>query len=120
MLEVILCGVLFSAAFAQPIQNDTDPQKPTEEKQGGEYSGLNETGRQDQGLPNEKANPTPQAPITGVEVGQPNDAETAETFVEPSEPSNWPLVGGAGAAFAGAAVIAVLYFRSRNRHQPNM
>jgi hypothetical protein len=34
-------------------------QEPTEEKQGGEYSGFEETGNQTDGTSNEEANPTP-------------------------------------------------------------
>jgi hypothetical protein len=115
VLEVLTFAVLLTAAFAQSGENATDFQKPFEEKQGGEYSGFEETGRQDQGLPNDQANPIPQAPSTGVEADGNTQTETADTFVEPSRPSSWPLLAGAGIAAMAGVGIAVWYFRGRSR-----
>lgn len=115
MLQLVAMAFLIFGAYAQDAGNGTDPQKPTEEKQGGEYSGFNETGRQDQGLPDEKADPVPQAPIAGVDVDDSQETETADTFVEPARESNLPMIIGAGVSGAAAAGIAIWYFRSRSR-----
>ena len=115
MFQLLALALLVLGAYAQEAGNGTDPQKPTEEKQGGEYSGFNETGRQDQGLPDEKADPVPQAPITGVDVDEGVGTETADTFVEPVRGSNLPMLVGAGVSGAIAAGIAIWYFRSRSR-----
>ncbi|MEW6605656.1 MAG: hypothetical protein AB1351_13350 [Thermoproteota archaeon] len=43
--------MLITGAYAQDT-NNTIEQKPTEEKQGGEYSGFDEAQEQSRGLPN--------------------------------------------------------------------
>ena len=71
-------GSVLLAAHAQnqPSTNGSQnqsAQKPTEQKQGGEYSGFEETGPQQAGpTPNKNANPTPQAPISGLDVPEQN------------------------------------------------
>ena len=52
-------------------------QEPTETRDGGEYSGFEETGVQTEGIPEEGAESTPQAPISGLEVSDPNDEGAA-------------------------------------------
>lgn len=111
MLCLIAFALIMAGAYAQPNGNDTEFQKPPEEKQGGEYSGFEETGRQDEGLPEEKADPVPQAPISGVEVDNQTETETAETFVQPTQPSGWPMLAGVGIAATGAIAVAIWYFK---------
>src|SRR5919106_3490723 len=55
------------------IQN----QEPTEKRDGGEYSGFEESGVQTKGIPDEGAESTPEAPISGVEVRDPNEENAA-------------------------------------------
>jgi hypothetical protein len=57
--------------------NEMQNQEPTETKDGGEYSGFEETGVQTEGIPDEGAESTPQAPISGLEVRDPNDEGAA-------------------------------------------
>ncbi|HEX6253626.1 MAG TPA: hypothetical protein VFZ55_05335 [Nitrososphaera sp.] len=57
-IVVLISTTTVTSAYAQDV-NDTQEQKPTEEKQGGEYSGFEEAGRQTEGIPNQEANPTP-------------------------------------------------------------
>ena len=68
---VVLIATTFSTigtgVYAQNV-SESQEQKPTEEKQGGEYSGFEEAGRQTEGIPNQDANPTPQAPISDLNV----------------------------------------------------
>ena len=51
-------------------------EEPTETRDGGEYSGFEETGVQTEGIPDEGADSTPQAPISGLEVRDPNEEIT--------------------------------------------
>jgi hypothetical protein len=53
--------------------NEIQNQEPTETRDGGEYSGFEETGVQTEGIPEEGAESTPEAPISGLEVRDPND-----------------------------------------------
>ena len=57
--------------------NEMQNQEPTETRDGGEYSGFEETGVQTEGIPEEGAESTPQAPISGLEVSDPNDEGAA-------------------------------------------
>jgi hypothetical protein len=51
----LLAVLLIAGAYGQaPSINDTQEQKPTEEKQGGEYSGFEETERQTEGIPTKR------------------------------------------------------------------
>src|SRR5215203_4901198 len=58
--------------------NEIQNQEPTETRDGGEYSGFEETGVQTEGIPEEGAESTPQAPISGLEVRDPNDEGAAQ------------------------------------------
>jgi hypothetical protein len=66
-------------------------QEPTEEKQGGEYSGFEETGNQTDGTSNEEANPTPQAPISGLDVQQQNKTTTTTETATADERREGPF-----------------------------
>jgi hypothetical protein len=57
--------------------NEMQNQEPTETRDGGEYSGFEETGVQTEGIPDEGAESTSQAPISGLEVRDPNDEGAA-------------------------------------------
>jgi hypothetical protein len=57
--------------------NEMQNQEPTETRDGGEYSGFEETGVQTEGIPEEGAESTPQAPISGLGVRDPNDEGAA-------------------------------------------
>lgn len=63
--------------------NEIQNQEPTETRDGGEYSGFEETGVQTEGIPEEGAESTPEAPISGLEVRDPND-EGAAPFNVPN------------------------------------
>jgi hypothetical protein len=93
-------------------------QKPTEEKQGGEYSGFEETGNQTDGIPNEEANPTPQAPISGLDVQQQNKTttttETATADERREGPFGTTMLVGMGAVAAVAIAVGAWYFRKKN------
>jgi hypothetical protein len=93
-------------------------QKPTEEKQGGEYSGFEETGNQMDGIPNEEANPTPQAPISGLDVQQQNKTttttETATADERREGPFGTTMLVGMGAVAAVAIAVGAWYYRKKN------
>jgi hypothetical protein len=118
MLQLLAIVVLIStttvtSAYAQDV-NDTQEQKPTEEKQGGEYSGFEEAGKQTQGIPNQEANPTPQAPISDINVQQENQTTTADATGVAAEPASTPgiaMLAGIGAVIAVAVGAAVWYFK---------
>lgn len=57
--------------------NEMQNQEPTETRDGGEYSGFEETGVQTEGIPEEGAESTPEAPISGLEVRDPNEEGAA-------------------------------------------
>jgi hypothetical protein len=121
MLQLLAIVVLISTtttvtgAYAQDV-NNTQEQKPTEEKQGGEYSGFEEAGKQTEGIPNQEANPTPQAPISDINVQQENQTTAADTTTTgvAAEPTSTPgvaMLAGIGAVIAAAVGAAVWYFK---------
>ena len=120
MLQLLAIIILISTtttvigAYAQDV-NDTQQQKPTEEKQGGEYSGFEEAERQTEGIPNQEANPTPQAPISDINVQQENRTTAADTTTgvaaEPTSTSGVAMLAGIGAVIAAAVGAAVWYFK---------
>lgn len=119
MLQLLAIVVLIrtttvTSAYAQDV-NDTQEQKPTEEKQGGEYSGFEESGRQTEGIPNQEANPTPQAPISDLNVQQENQTTAADTTTGvAAEPTGTPgvaMLAGIGAVIAAAIGAAAWYFK---------
>lgn len=119
MLQLLAIVVLIStttvtSAYAQDV-NDTQEQKPTEEKQGGEYSGFEEAGRQTEGIPNQEANPTPQAPISDINVQQENQTTAADTttgvVAEPTSTPGVAMLAGIGAVIAAAVGAAVWYLK---------
>jgi uncharacterized protein HemX len=119
MLQLLAIVVLISTtvttgAYAQDV-NDTQEQKPTEEKQGGEYSGFEEAERQTEGIPNQEANPTPQAPISDINVQQENRTTATDTTAgvaaEPTSTPGVAMLAGIGAVIAAAVGAAVWYFK---------
>lgn len=119
MLQLLAIVVLIStttvtSAYAQDV-NDTQEQKPTEEKQGGEYSGFEEAGRQTEGIPNQEANPTPQAPISDINVQQENQTTAADittgVVAEPTSTPGVAMLAGIGAVIAAAVGAAVWYLK---------
>jgi hypothetical protein len=127
MLQLLAIVVMIATTTAATISNDVyaqnvsenQEQKPTEEKQGGEYSGFEEAGRQTEGIPNQDANPTPQAPISDLNVQQENRTTTADTTAgvaaEPASTPGVAMLAGIGAVVAVAIGAAVWYFkRGRN------
>ena len=111
---VVLISTTVTAAYAQDV-NNTQEQKPTEEKQGGEYSGFEEAGKQTEGIPNQEANPTPQAPISDINVQQENQTTAADTTTgvaaEPTSTPGVAMLAGIGAVIAAVAGAAVWYFK---------
>jgi hypothetical protein len=111
---VVLITTTITGAYAQDV-NDTQEQKPTEEKQGGEYSGFEEAERQTEGIPNQEANPTPQAPISDLNVQQENRTTAADTTTgvaaEPTSTPGVAMLAGIGAVIAAAIGVAVWYFK---------
>ena len=121
MLQLLAIVVLIAStsitsitdAYAQDV-NGTQEQKPTEEKQGGEYSGFEEAGKQTEGIPNQEANPTPQAPISDLNVQQENQTTTADTTGAAAEPTSIPgvaMLAGIGGVIAVAIGATVWYFK---------
>ena len=106
-----------TTAYGQGVnETQQQEQKPTEEKQGGEYSGFEETQKQTEGIPNQQANPTPQAPISDLNVQQKNQTTAAgTTAVEPASPSGIAMLAGIGAVIAAAVVAAAWYFKRSRR-----
>jgi hypothetical protein len=93
-------------------------QEPTEEKQGGEYSGFEETGNQTDGTSNEEANPTPQAPIRGFDVQQQNKTTTTTTESATADerregPFGTTMLVGMGAVAAVAIAVGAWYYRKK-------
>ena len=111
---VVLISTTVTGAYAQDV-NDTQEQKPTEEKQGGEYSGFEEAQRQTEGIPNQEANPTPQAPISDINVQQENQTTAADTTTgvaaEPTSTPGVAMLAGIGAVIAAVVGAAVWYFK---------
>jgi hypothetical protein len=124
VLVMLSLGSVLLAAHAQdqPSANGSQnqsAQKPTEQKQGGEYSGFEETGPPQAGpTPNKNANPTPQAPISGLDVQEQN--KTTATAAAQDAPVNnlgsplgSGLIIGMGALAAGIVVAVSWYFKKR-------
>jgi hypothetical protein len=111
---VVLISTTVTSAYAQDV-NNTQEQKPTEEKQGGEYSGFEEAGKQTEGIPNQEANPTPQAPISDINVQQENQTTAADTTTgvaaEPTSTPGVAMLAGIGAVIAAVVGAAVWYFK---------
>jgi hypothetical protein len=111
---VVLISTTVTGAYAQDV-NDTQEQKPTEEKQGGEYSGFEEAQRQTEGIPNQEANPTPQAPISDINVQQENRTTATDTTTgvaaEPTSTPGVAMLAGIGAVIAVVVGAAVWYFK---------
>src|SRR5918993_1277091 len=111
---VVLITTSITGAYAQDV-NDTQDQKPTEEKQGGEYSGFEETERQTEGIPNQDSNPTPQAPISDLNVQQENQTTTADTTAgvaaEPASTPGVAMLAGIGAVVAVGIGAAAWYLK---------
>ena len=113
-IVVLISTITVTGAYAQDV-NDTQEQKPTEEKQGGEYSGFEEAERQTEGIPNQEANPTPQAPISDLNVQQENQTTAADTTIgvaaEPTSTPGVAMLAGIGVVVAAAIGAAVWYFK---------
>ena len=112
-IVVLISTITVTGAYAQDV-NDTQEQKPTEEKQGGEYSGFEEAERQTEGIPNQDANPTPQAPISDLNVQQENQTTTADTTGAAAEPTSIPgvaMLAGIGGVIAVTIGAAGWYFK---------
>ena len=113
-IVVLITTTTITGAYAQDV-NDTQEQKPTEEKQGGEYSGFEEAQRQTEGIPNQEANPTPQAPISNLNVQQENQTTAADTTTgvaaEPTSTPGVAMLAGIGVVIAAAIGAGVWYFK---------
>ena len=113
-IVVLIATTSITGAYAQDV-NDTQEQKPTEEKQGGEYSGFEEAERQTEGIPNQDANPTPQAPISDINVQQENQTTATDTTpgvaAEPTSTPGVAMLAGIGGVIAVAIGAAVWYFK---------
>lgn len=113
-IVVLITTTTITGAYAQDV-NDTQDQKPTEEKQGGEYSGFEEAQRQTEGIPNQEANPTPQAPISDLNVQQENRTTASDTTTgvaaEPTSTPGVAMLAGIGVVIAAAIGAAVWYFK---------
>lgn len=112
-IVVLIANTSITNAYPQDV-NDTQEQKPTEEKQGGEYSGFEEAERQTEGIPNQDANPTPQAPISDLNVQQENQTTTTDTTGAAAEPTSIPgvtMLAGIGGVIAVAIGASVWYFK---------
>jgi hypothetical protein len=114
VLIATIASCMSTGVYAQNVSGSQE-QKPTEEKQGGEYSGFEEAGRQTEGIPNQDANPTPQAPISDLNVQQENQTTTADTTAGvAAEPASTPgvmMLAGIGAIVAIAIGATAWYFK---------
>ena len=113
IVVVLIASASITGAYAQDL-NGTQEQKPTEEKQGGEYSGFEEAGKQTEGVPNQQANPTPQAPISDLNVQQKNQTTTVDTTGSVAEPTSTPgvaMLAGIGGVIAVVIGATVWYFK---------
>src|ERR687885_89689 len=122
MFRLIAIAVLIAAvaiimsAYGQGVNQTQQDQKPTEQKQGGEYSGFEQTQKQTEGIPNRQANPTPQAPISSLDVQQKNQTTAAgTTATEATSPPGVAMIVGIGAVIAVAIGAATWYFRRSKR-----
>jgi len=106
--------IISTSVYAQSV-GESQEQIPTEEKQGGQSSGFEETGRQTEGIPNQEANPTPQAPISDLNVQQENQTTTTDTTAgvaaEPTSTPGIAMLAGIGAVIAVAIGAAAWYFK---------
>ncbi len=117
-IVVLIAAATITSAYGQGVNETQQEQKPTEEKQGGEYSGFKEAQKQTEGIPNQQANPTPQAPISDLNVQQENQTTTTTagtTAIEPASPPGIAMLAGIGAVVAVAIVAAAWYFRRNKR-----
>ena len=108
---------LYGQAGGDTIAASESNQEPTEEKQGGEYSGFEETGNQTDGTLNEEANPTPQAPISGLDMQQQNKTTTTETLTADERREGLfgtTMLVGMGAVAAVAIAVGAWYYRKKN------
>jgi uncharacterized protein HemX len=116
VVVLIAAAATIASAYGQGVNETQQEQKPTEEKQGGEYSGFEESQKQTEGIPNQQANPTPQAPISDLNVQQKNQTTTAgTTAIEPASLPGIAMLAGIGAVVAVAIVAAAWYFRRKKR-----
>src|ERR687887_2253274 len=116
IVVVLIVAATITSAYGQGINETQQEQKPTEEKQGGEYSGFEEAQKQTEGIPNQQANPTPQAPMSDLNVQQKNQTTTAgTTATEPTSPLGVTMLAGIGAVVAVAIIAAAWYFRRNKR-----
>lgn len=112
MLKLLIFAALMPMAGSAFAQTDEDT------LQGGDYSGFNETSEQPYGLPNQEANPTPQAPIGDLEVQVENKTDTTTSAVDDigQNPLGMTaIVGGLGALAAGSIAAVMLVRRKRRR-----
>jgi hypothetical protein len=118
VIMIITSPIIITGAYAQNV-NDSQEQKPTEEKQGGEYSGFEEAQKQTGGIPNQEANPTPQAPISDVNVQQENRTTSADTTTgvaaEPTSTSGVAMLAGIGGIIAVTIGATVWYLKKGKR-----
>jgi len=117
---LMITSLATSSVYGQSnnTTNEANQQKPTEQKQGGEYSGFENTEKQSEGIPKSDANPTPQAPISGLHVQVENKTTTtaAATASETQQsPFGIALLAGMGAVAAVAIGAGVWYFRKKNK-----
>jgi hypothetical protein len=116
VVVLMAAAATITSAYGQGVNETQQEQKPTEEKQGGEYSGFEEAQKQTEGIPNQQANPTPQAPISDLNVQQKNQTTTAgTTAIEPASLPGIAMLAGIGAVVAVAIVAAAWYFRRKKR-----
>jgi hypothetical protein len=133
LLLLLLATILLTATatttigsynvYGQAVGDTSAPsesnQEPTKEKQGGEYSGFEETGNQTDGTSNQEANPTPQAPISGLDVQQQNKTTTTTTETATADerregPFGTTMLVGMGAVAAVAIAVGAWYYRKKN------
>jgi len=120
LIAAALMAASFASAYGQSNNETSDANQPklAEQKQGGEYSGFENTQKQSEGIPKSDANPTPQAPISGLDVQVENKTTTtaAATASETQQsPFGIALLAGMGAVAAVAIGAGVWYFRKKNK-----
>jgi hypothetical protein len=110
-------GIMVLAALLSAAASSAYAQGNQDYLQGGDYSGFNESGEQPYGLPNQQANPTPQAPISDLEVQEPNKTDTTTSAVDDigQNPAGMAaIIGGLGALAAGG-IVAVAWIRKKGK-----
>ena len=95
--------------------NPANQQKPTEQKQGGQYSGFENSGTQSGGAPTHNANPTPQAPISGQQVQESKNQTTVATPAQNQQQFGIPALAGIGAAIAVGIGAITWYYRKKSK-----